>query len=243
MGVWGFRVSPPTLDRLVYLYLHKWGLMGAGERRFFETHLRPGMKVVDVGANLGLYSLLFSRLVGPSGRVFSFEPDPELFASFEANCRRQEAANLARFEVALGAREGSAQLCRSLIHSGDNRLDRRHPPALCRTFGVRVARLAEMLPGERIDFVKIDVQGRERQVLEGMREILAGDAPLKILLEFSPRLLREAGSDPLELLEYLRSFSLRLSLPEGGALRPLGGPRDLVRRLGRYGYTNLFAVR
>src|SRR5258708_27788033 len=79
--VWGLELRSVSFDRLLYLFLHRLGWMGREEKAFLEQRIRPGMHVVDVGANLGLYTLLLSRLVGESGTVVAFEPDPELFES------------------------------------------------------------------------------------------------------------------------------------------------------------------
>jgi FkbM family methyltransferase len=102
--------------------MHRLGLMGAEQKRFYEKLLRPGSTVVDVGANQGLYSLLFSKLVGPQGRVFSFEPDPALFQSLQNNCYRNGATNIKYFNCALGAQVETLMLYHSRLNSGDNRL-------------------------------------------------------------------------------------------------------------------------
>src|SRR5580698_569946 len=91
MKVWGYRVTPPSLDRLTCLVLHRLGLMGKGEKAAFGRWIRPGMTVVDVGANQGLYALLFSGLVGPSGSVVAFELEPDMFASLKLNCQANSA--------------------------------------------------------------------------------------------------------------------------------------------------------
>jgi len=89
--VWGNRITATSLDRLLNLYLHRYGLRGEEEKQFLERHVKPGMRVLDIGANQGIYSLLMSRLVGPSGHLHCFEPDPRLFASLRENCRRSGA--------------------------------------------------------------------------------------------------------------------------------------------------------
>src|SRR5436309_2166812 len=78
MMVWGFRVHPPTLDRAAAAWLLNAGLMGAAEKRLFERSVERGHRVLDVGANQGLFTLLFSRLVGDEGHVFALEPDARL---------------------------------------------------------------------------------------------------------------------------------------------------------------------
>src|SRR5262245_24874789 len=111
--VWGHRMRGTSLDRLLCLWLHRVGWMGREERRILEERVRPGMRVVDIGANVGLYSLLLARLVGPEGRVFAFEPEPTLFRALADNCRRSRLTNLAPRNLALGDRSGHVALYRS----------------------------------------------------------------------------------------------------------------------------------
>src|SRR5688500_13704019 len=72
--VWDFRFTAATFERWLYLRLHRLGRMGRDECAALRKIVRPGMTILDVGGNLGLYTLLLSRLVGPAGRVVTFEP-------------------------------------------------------------------------------------------------------------------------------------------------------------------------
>ena len=74
--VWDRRIRAASLDRLVFLALHRTGLMGKEEAELLKKLVNPGMQILDVGANIGLYTLLLSRLTGEAGRVFAFEPEP-----------------------------------------------------------------------------------------------------------------------------------------------------------------------
>src|SRR5262249_11280810 len=120
--VWDRELEAISFDRLLNLWMHRCGVMGSRSRPWFEQHIKPGSIVVDVGANQGLYALLFSRLAGPAGRVYALEPDPDLFAAAAANCERNGAANVTVLQVAAGSREARLHLWRSLVNAGDNRL-------------------------------------------------------------------------------------------------------------------------
>ena len=90
--VWGFTLTPPTFDRWLYLWMHRLGRMGRDDVAFLKRAIQPGMHIADIGANLGLYSLLLARCVGPAGRVFAFEPDPTMAGALAANVAANKSA-------------------------------------------------------------------------------------------------------------------------------------------------------
>jgi FkbM family methyltransferase len=225
-AVWGFRVKAATFDRALYLALHRAGLMGVGERAVLRRLARPGMTVVDVGANLGLYSMLFARSVGPAGRVIAFEPDPDLFSLLRASCEANSIANVEAHNIALGASPGRMLLSRPTLNSGDNHLGGANGSALGRPLEVEVAALDALMGGLRPDLVKVDVQGWELKVLRGMESLLRETEGVGIYLEVCPHLLRRAGDGPEELFDYLRS--LGFGVYSCGTWEPMGRERFLA---------------
>jgi FkbM family methyltransferase len=206
--VWGQRMRARTFDRTLYLWMHRHGFMGAAERRVLGQLAKPGMTAVDVGANLGLYSLLLAQLVGAKGRVVSFEPDPDLFSLLRDNC----AANGARVEarqVALGLSSDRMVLQRLTLNSGDNHLGSTGRTAFRRPLEVEVAAFDTLMPGLGPDFIKVDVQGWELKVLKGMTSTLRMSEHVQIYLEFWPEGLRRAGDSPADLFAFVRSLGLR----------------------------------
>jgi len=137
------------------------------EAVFFRRYLRPGDVVLDVGANVGLTTLVASRAVGERGKVYAFEPHPAVFAYLEDNLALNGAGNVVAENVALGDREGTARI--SDMRSDDhNFIDSSGT-------GIEVAerRLDQLDTGEsRISLLKIDVEGYERFVLEGAAKTL-----------------------------------------------------------------------
>jgi FkbM family methyltransferase len=204
--VWGFGMRSASFDRALYLALHRVGLMGAPERAALAGLARPGMTVLDVGANLGLYSLLLARGVGPSGRVIAFEPDPDLCALLRANCAANGVANVEAHNLALGAAPGRMVLSRLTLNSGDNHLGDEADSAFRRPLEVEVAALDGLMGGLRPDLIKVDVQGWELKVLKGMESVLRASEAVGIYLEVCPKWLRRAGDGTAELLDYLQSL-------------------------------------
>ena len=241
--VWGSSLRAPTADRWLALQLHRWGLMGREERRFLAAHIQPGMTVLDIGANQGLYGLFFARLAGPAGQVVSFEPDDLLYSALRENVDHNEPGTVRTHHLALGSRAGDMILHRSLFNSGDNRLASEAEDTTRReAVNIRVERVDRVLAGQRVNFVKMDVQGWELEVLRGMSGLLDDpqNARLAIYFEFWPQGLRDAGSEPTEILDFLDARGFRVCQPT--TTKPgLVKNRSALARLS--GYTNLYAFR
>lgn len=207
--VWGLTMRSRTFDRSLYLWMHRRGMMGAAERASLARLVRPGMVVVDVGANLGLYSLLMARLAGPTGRVVSFEPDPALFSLLRENCAANGATNVECIHLALGSLSGRMKLQRPTLNSGDNHLGNDTSTPFRRPIEVGVASLDSLMPDLRPDFIKVDVQGWELKVLRGMEGTLKAAGNVGIFLEICPKWLRRAGASPGELQDFVRGLGFR----------------------------------
>ena len=192
----------------------------------FETgvlaaHLRPGDTMVDLGANIGYYSLVAAAIVGDSGRVYAFEPDPGNFELLQRNIELNGFHQIHARNEAVSDAAGVTRLFLSAENQGDHRIypareegvGRGHVDVACLDFDTFVE--AE---GISPDLVKIDTQGAEAAILRGMRRLAARQrGRMKLLVEFWPHGLRGAGSSPEEMLSILEGFGLRLSAIDKGA--------------------------
>lgn len=179
-------------------------MAGDYERAEFDALgrlLRPGMVVVDVGANIGLHAVFFGRAVGRTGRVMAFEPEPSNFGYLARNVTRNDVPQVETFMKAAGEREGQLTLYMSEGNVGTHSA----APTGGAALEVEIVRLDEFLRhrADRIDLIKIDVEGYEAQVLDGLRETLERDCPA-MMIEFSPELLRRCGASPDRVLTTLR---------------------------------------
>jgi FkbM family methyltransferase len=172
------------------------------------------MHVVDVGANLGVFTCLLARCVGSSGRVTSFEPDSDLFRALESNLRANGLAQVRPLNFALGAVAGRASLRRGLLNSGDNRLSQVRSHVSLGEEETAVVTLDEVIGAMPVDFVKIDAQGWEVQVIEGMRQTIARNPALEMYIELSPYLLRAANTSARQLFALLEEMGFSHSLVE-----------------------------
>jgi FkbM family methyltransferase len=241
--VWDREMTAATFDRWLYLRLHKFGAMGTGERAALQGCVRPGMTVVDVGSNLGLYTVLLSRLVGPTGRVLAFEPDPDLFSLLQRNCAVNGCTNVTAYNLALGSRHGHLTLHTMVINSGDNHLGDGGSQLFRRSVPVEMVSLDEIIPGLKPDLIKIDVQGWELDALKGMRKIIVENPHTEIYFEYWPAGFRRAGSSAAEIVSWLRE--LNFGFYQTKDFRPLTEPAmaELTHELTGIRHADLFASR
>lgn len=244
LRVWDFTVAAPTFDRWLYLWMHRAGRMGREEAAFFQRIIRPGMQVADVGANIGLYSLLLARCVGPTGRIYAFEPDTLMASTLRANLAANGAEQAEVFECAVGAAAGTATLQRNAVNSGDNRVGLTTGTALhSEQSSVRICALQDALRGRRLDFIKMDVQGWEGEALRGVAGLLDANPGLQIYFEFWPHGLRLAGTEITRLADTLRQLRLHVTLADAGPDAPEVDLTALERSLPGKAFTNLLARR
>jgi FkbM family methyltransferase len=229
-----FRLANRLFERLPSVYVRLYDAykvaVDHAERRIVRSMVRPGMTCVDVGANVGHYTRLLARLVGPEGRVLAFEPSHSNFALL---AHRRLGPNVETFQAAVGGSNGTTALHLSSTLNVDHRTYATDDVRA--TVQVPLVRLDDALRGEPVDFVKMDVQGYELHVLRGMTGILGGRRPLSMILEFWPWGIRKAGGEPREPLDVLRSA--------GFSVQYVGGePVDTWTESPTW-YRNLFACR
>jgi len=217
------------------------GVYEKAETAFIQRTLRPGMTVLDVGANIGYYTALAARRVGPTGHVIALEPDPESFEYLEQTIAANEVGNVKAFQCAAADREAKMTLHISKDNRGDNRLYEPDPKWPKVTVSARPAdELLKEAGVSQVDFIKIDVQGFEASVIAGLKNTLDQPENLILIAEFWPQGLRDAGSDPKKFLQQLRAHGLQLhELNSKGGLAELTDDDDLIARHPGRRYTNL----
>ena len=208
------------------------GIWEQQETEFLCAVLRPGDVFVDVGANIGYFSLLASRLVGASGSVLAFEPERDNYRLLEANCRLNDCANIRCFEAALGEENASGTLYLNELNRGDHSL---YPEQAGRAGqDISIVNGSRLIGAShpRVDCIKIDTQGAECDVVAGLRELIAASAAgLVMIIEFSPLHLRQAGTSGRVLLDLLADHDWRMYLMDEAAQGLLPVSAQQVRSL------------
>jgi FkbM family methyltransferase len=157
-----------------------------------KTLLKPGMIFVDVGANIGFFTLLASTLVGPEGRVIAVEPLPQNNQLLAKSIQLNKCQNVELHAVAAGPQSGTMKMCHAArYNSGSFHFENPENPKQM-TWEMEIRPLDDILAGRKPDIVKIDVEGGEALVLAGMGETLAKHHPL-VLMEYSDNYLRDVS--------------------------------------------------
>jgi FkbM family methyltransferase len=194
-------------------------------RRLLEHLELEGQVCLDVGANIGLHTLSMSRLVGPRGRVIAFEPEQHNHGLLRENLRLNGAGNVDARRMAVGNHLGSVRMALSASNHGDHRVAREDSAGAGQEVPLTtVDEAVKDVPAGAVRVVKIDVQGFEHRVLQGMRRTVERNPDLVLLLEVFPEALQEAGSSASGLVRELVELGFGGWEFQQRRLLPLGEP-------------------
>ena len=240
-GVLDHPLVQRLYGRLYFVYKRR---IEAGSLSALVDLVPPGSVVIDVGANIGYFSVHFSRRVGASGAVIAFEPGHENVALLRWNVTRAGLGNVRIAEVALGDHDGDGTLFLNPVHPADHRIFGAGDGRPSRR--IRIATLDSVLTDPdlvaRISLIKIDVQGAELQVLRGMTRTLKVATSARLLVEFTPAALTEAGESPATFLEFFEAVGYRPRMFDGRAFAD--ATRAQVADAAReHGYVDVLYVR
>jgi FkbM family methyltransferase len=186
---------------IAYLLRHGPEAVEPGVRNVLQHRLKPGATVVDAGANIGIHSVAMALAVGPQGRVLCFEPLPHLAKAVGRTLRLNGLGDRTHVQqMALADKSGEATFYRA-AHGPMSSLYSLPDGLSADAVSVRTTTLDECFaPGERVDFVKMDVEGAEPLVWRGMQRVLRENAAIEIILEWSPSHFQRAGENPVAFM-------------------------------------------
>jgi len=227
-----WRLNPADFPHASLFWL---GRLDYWDVEHLRRRVAPGSVVFDVGANFGYYGLTLARHLNKQCRVYSFEPEPANFArlTYHVEANGMSGVVLPK-RLGLADQAGFATLSQRPGNSGSANLDLTDDPA-----GVSLTTLDDFVASERLDrldLMKVDVEGFEERVIRGGRETLARFHPL-IFIELEPARLALKGSSVPAVVDLLTQAGYRLFVSRRHRLEPL---RELPLRHGDQ--VNAFAM-
>jgi len=215
------------LDSKDDLRLSVHGVVEPFETEIVKKEIKEGDVVLDIGANIGYYSLIFAKLVGKEGKVFAFEPEPENFALLKKNVEINGYKNVILVQKAVSNKTGRTKLYLCEESAGDHSIYELNGR---QSMEIEVIRLDDYFIDYdgKIDFIKIDVQGAEGEAIQGMPNLLNKNKTVKIIAEFCPLGLKRSGIEAEEFLKLLQKHDFKLYRVDKQKIKPLVNLRKLL---------------
>jgi len=231
--------SGPSSDDVMRPYLRDTGTWEADEGKLLASLLRPGCRFLDVGANVG-YFTLFAAANCPDASIDAVEPHPLTARVLAFNVwANRIAANVWPLALSDGAR--SVTLSTTATNLGDTRSSASDASGTVATLVAPAASADELFGGRGFDVVKLDVQGAEWEVVAGMTDTIRRSPGITIVAEFWPTALVERGDDPRQILSRYRRLGLAVVTQVASRLERLDDAEIMrvCQQAGRDGQVNL----
>jgi FkbM family methyltransferase len=216
-NIQGFIMALPAEDLSVLAQLIYYGNLEPGLENAFNQYVKRRMTVIDIGAHIGLYTLLAGRLVGIEGKVYAFEPNLRIFNLLTRNVNINFFTDLKRIcceQLAVSDKKGKAKLFISQQKTGHGSLydlNQKSDYITVKTMGLD----QYFNKNEKIDVVKIDAEGAEPFIIRGMKRIIERNPQIIIFLEFCPENLNRASVRPRNFIRELKKLGFTLKLVDG----------------------------
>lgn len=186
----------------------------AREIKLISSIVKPGFNILDIGANIGFYTQIFSNIVGPNGTVHAFEPEATNFNYLQQNLGTNK--NVKLVNKAVSDKTGPIKIYLSKMLNVDHRT---YPvDDYAEVIEINATTIDDYLLSNnttQVDFIKMDIQGFEMAALKGMEKTLKNNPYVKIITELWPYGLKKAGSSALEIVDFATSekFNIYLVTP------------------------------
>jgi len=198
------------LDEKDSLFLSVYGFHEKTETEIVKNEIKEGDVVLDIGANIGYYTLLFAKLVGKTGKVYAFEAESSNFEILKKNVHENDYKNVVLEQKAVSDKPGIVKFYIGKDSNTENQLFKpnvKHEEIEVKSISID-GYFKELNP--KIDFVKMDIQGAEPLVIEGMTKTIEENKDIKIMLEWWPDAIRKYGIDPEKHLTKLVNLGFKI---------------------------------
>jgi FkbM family methyltransferase len=216
IDVQGNKMYVNTQDTFISKSLIVQGHWEKYQSELFKKEILPGMRVIDIGAHIGYFSLIAAKLVGHAGMVFSFEPSEYNFKLLKKNVNVNEYTNILPINKAVCDFVGESDFYEytPVPSSGWHGLSRPVDEATSKLTKVDTTTLDSCFGDTHVDVIKIDAEGAEVSILRGAKRLLSANESTTIFTEFNPKRIRATGDDPAELIDLLCDFGFAIRVIE-----------------------------
>lgn len=185
--------------------------------KFFRRSIKKGYTVVEIGSNIGYFTTIAAKQAGSKGKVFAFEANPHVYSICKNNIELNGLSSIIKLKnIAITDKEGSLIFQKFTRHQGNSTIV---SADLLPEYSDEIEQITvptdsldQLLPAEKIDFIKIDAEGSERLIFSGMEKLIRNNDQVKILCEFFPERLSQANVTPEELLDYISNMGFSISI-------------------------------
>lgn len=219
------------------IFAHRWE---PDETAIFKRYIESGMTVVDIGAYIGYHSILASKLVGDKGKVYTFEPSPESLTLLHKNIKINNCKNICVVEKAVTEKIGDATYY--IVKDNPSNSSIMQSLGWHRKITVSTISLDEFMKDERVDFIKMDIEGGERAAINGMVNTIKNNPNLQMVVEVYPPGLKRAGWTLKEYVSFLSQY-FHLYIIGAKNLADEVGYCDIQKKLDKVHAINLFCSR
>lgn len=204
-----FLESEDSVNLAIFGYEHE-----KFELNLFKNSLKKGDVVLDMGANIGLYSLAAAKIVGNSGKIYSFEPDPITFKNLKKNIESNKYNNVELINKAVSNKTGTITFTSSEnITSRSKNHIKTADEQEKNSIKIHTIKMDDFFENKNnvINVIKMDIEGAEFEALKGMKKIIDKNIHLKIFLEFSPFMLKRLNTDIAEMINFFKSYNFKIN--------------------------------
>jgi len=176
------------------------GVYEPTETKLFKKIVKEGMVVLDLGANIGYYTLIAARIVGGKGKVYAFEPESDNYKLLLKNIEVNGFNNVIPIQKAATNNNGKIDFFKNNVNFGSH--------SICNLENtekttVDTVKIDDFL-NEKVDVIKMDIEGGEFLALEGMKKVIEKSKEVTLFTEFNPTLIKNTNKDPNEFIAILK---------------------------------------
>lgn len=238
----------PSYDEIIAPAIKQNGVWEKEEFDILFKNIKTDDICLNVGAHVGYFATVMSSIVGKNGKVFAIEANPYFKDLLIKNTSSTKNENVTVISSAAGNMTGQIDLYVNIKNSGDNRVfdpntvinpSKDEAMITKEKISVKIDKVDNLIKKTKIDFVLIDCQGYEHNIIRGMKNIILSSKP-KIIAEFAPRFIKALGENPIAILEEYSALGYSIYLYEKDGCKKPVSARNVMLSLNNRDFTNLY---